>query len=392
MRIGLITTKLNFKTGGGSVTDLHLKARGLAELGHEVFVVTTRSPLNSIEGQLPYRVFEENISAGNFVRLQYEAYRVIKKYEDQADVFYIDGNNFLYGGGFYKLLGGKTPILVFFNMKLNCWHDPETRVENFFSRAKRRLRFFLEHRLGVPIVNRMEFFIYNTPMLADVYYGFGHPKGRSGIIEDMVNTLEIAKGSNINLDSIKSRQADPKEIVIYCSGRLLKEKGFDLVIQAVNSIKEKDKYRVIIGGNGPDEERLRKMTKDLNLEKNIHFAGWIEKEKMHENFSRAHIFVFPRWWPEYGSVVLTEAMALGLPCIVPAGGALAWLSKGASLSFEVDNYKDLANKIEGLGVDADPRIRLATGGIKKAEELDYKNLASSLEKIMLGLVESGWKN
>lgn len=392
MKIGLITTKLNFKTGGGSVIDLHFKAKGLAELGHEVFVVTTRSALNSIDGKLPYEVCEENISAGGFAALQYGAYRLIKKYEDKAEVFYIDGNNFLYGGGFYKLLGGKTPIVVFFNMKLNCWHDPETRTENSFSRAKRKSRFFLEHRIGVPIVKKMEFFLYNTPMLADVYYDFGHPKERGGVVEDMVNTMEITGKVGVNLDSIGSWQASQKEINIYCSGRLLKEKGFDLVIRAINSIKDKDKYRVIIGGNGPDEERLRKMTGDLKLEKYIHFPGWIEKEKMHENLSRAHIFIFPRWWPEYGSVVLTEAMSMGLPCIIPAGGALAWLSKGASLPFEADNHDDLANKIEQLGNDAQLRTKLAAGGLKRAQELDYKKLALSFEKIMLCAVKGKKKD
>ena len=152
MRIGLITTKLNFKTGGGSVTDLHLKAKGLAELGHEVFVVTTRSAANSIEGKLPYKVYEENIEARNFIKLQYQAYRLIKQYENKAEVFYIDGNNFLYGAGFYKLSGGKIPIAAFFNMKLNCWRDPEMKAENFFFRVKRKFRFFLEHRLGNPVV------------------------------------------------------------------------------------------------------------------------------------------------------------------------------------------------------------------------------------------------
>ena len=382
MRIGLITTKLNFKTGGGSVTDLHLKAKGLAELGHEVFVVTTRSAANSIEGKLPYKVYEENIEARNFIKLQYQAYRLIKQYENKAEVFYIDGNNFLYGAGFYKLSGGKIPIAAFFNMKLNCWRDPEMKAENFFFRVKRKFRFFLEHRLGNPVVVLTESFIYNTPMLAEVYYEFGHKKEKGSIIEDMVNTLDIIKERGISLETIRFHQTSQDKLIIYCSGRLLKEKGFDLVIQAVNMLKYKDKYQVIIGGSGPDEERLHKMVKDLKLENYIHFPGWLEKEKMYENLSRAHIFIFPKWWVEYGSVVLTEAMAMGLPCLVPAGGALEWLSEGGALPFAPDNYENLAKKIEELGNSLDLRIKLAFGGLKRAEELDYKKLVIKLERVM----------
>jgi len=382
MRICLITTKLNFKTGGGSVTDIHLKAKGLKELGHEVSVVTTRSAANSINDELPYAVYEENIDSAHFLRLQYKAYRLIKKYESKADVFYLDGNNFLYGGGFYKLLGGKTPLVAFFNMKLNCWRDPEMKIEFFFSRLKRKIRFFLEHLIGVPIVNKMEAFIYNTPMLAEVYFKFGHKKEKGSIIEDMVNTLDIIKERGVSRETIKSHQASQNKLFIYCSGRLLKEKGFDLVIKAVNMLKHKDKYKVIIGGNGPDEERLHKMVKDLKLENYIYFTGWLEKETMYKNLGKAHIFIFPKWWIEYGSVVLTEAMSMGLPCLVPSGGALEWLSKGGALPFRSDGHKDLAEKIEALSDSSDLRVKLALGGLKRAEELDYKKLVLKLERVI----------
>jgi glycosyltransferase involved in cell wall biosynthesis len=383
MRIILLTTKLNFKTGGGSTTDYHLRAKGLAELGHKVSVVTTRSAANSIDVKLPYTIYEENVDASHFIRMQYGAYRLIRKYEARADVFYLDGNNFLYAGGFYKLLGGKVPMVAFFNMRLNCWRDPEIKIENFFSQAKRKLRFFLEHRLGNPIVNRMEAFIYNTPMLAEVYYKFGRQKEKSFIIEDMVNTAEMIKKRGVSRETINSRQANSAKIIIYCSGRLVKEKGFDLVVQAFNLLKYKDKYQVAIGGSGPEEERLKRMVKNLRLEKYFLFSGWIEKEKMYENISQAHIFIFPRWWIEYGSVILTEAMSMGLPCVVPAGRALEWLSKGGSLSFEPDDYEDLARKIDQLGESADLRIKLALGGLKRAQELDYKRLAIKLEQAIL---------
>ncbi|MFH1822632.1 MAG: glycosyltransferase family 4 protein, partial [Patescibacteria group bacterium] len=367
MRIILITTKLNFKTSGGSVTDLHLKAKGLGELGHEVSVITTRSAANFIDRVLPYAVYEENIISHKYIKIQKEGYRIIKKYESKADVFYLDGNNFLYSGGFYKLLGGKAPIVAFFNMKLNCWRDPEIKAENFMTRIKRRFRFFLEHWIGNPIVNRMEAFIYNTPHLAEVYYKFGRLKEKTSIVEDMVNTVGIIKEQSISSESIQSHQKSPDKIILYCSGRLVKEKGFDLVVKAFNLLKNKDKYRVIIGGCGPEENNLKKMIKGLNLEKYFSLPGWITKEEMYNNLAEAHIFIFPRWWIEYGSVVLTEAMSLGLPCIIPAGGALEWLSKGGSWPYEPDNYKDLAKKIEELENSADLRIKLAQGGIKRAK-------------------------
>ena len=34
---------------------------------------------------------------------------------------------------------------------------------------------------------------------------------------------------------------------------MLPEKGFDLIIKAFNLLEPKDKYRVIMGGSGPDQ-------------------------------------------------------------------------------------------------------------------------------------------
>ena len=185
----------------------------------------------------------------------------------------------------------------------------------------------MEQRIGNRLVIKMESFVYNTPMLAEVFFKFGHRKEKSQIVEDMVNTLEIIKDRGVGQEAIRSHQTGQDRIIIYCSGRLLKEKGFDLVIQAFNLIKNKDRYQVIIGGAGPDEERLHKMTKNLKLENFVHFPGWLEKEKMYENLGRAHIFIFSqmvdRVW--FGGIDGSHGHGLAVP------GA-GWWSFGLAIS------------------------------------------------------------
>src|SRR3989344_7506907 len=121
MKIVMLTSKLNFKTAGGSVMDLHLKAKGLVDLGHDVTVVTAFSHVNVIEEKLPYRVHEEAVTARGLLGIQYHAFRILRKYEMSADAFYIDGQIFIYGGGIYRLLRGKIPVVAFFNSRLNVW-------------------------------------------------------------------------------------------------------------------------------------------------------------------------------------------------------------------------------------------------------------------------------
>lgn len=384
MKIVLVTSKLNFKTAGGSVIDLHLKAKGLVNLGHQVTVVTAFSGANMIEEALPYTLFEEDIKTGHLLGIQKGIYKILKKYKKSADVYYIDGHIFIYGGGLYRWFGGEIPVLGFFNIRLNCWADTQennTKTTSVFTRLKKKFRLFLEKTIGVFLANKLDAFVFNTPMVKKLYMDFGYHDHKSSVIEDFVDTQKIILNNRLTGDKIKLHHQE-SNILIFCSGRLIKEKGFDLVIKAFNSLKDKTKYKVIISGGGSYSPSLKSLVSELGLTGFFDFPGWVKKEELYNLFRRAHIFIFPKWWIEYGSVILTEAMAFGLPCIVPAGGALAWLSKGASITFEPDNYQDLAEKIKSFSIDSELRVISAKNALEKAASIDYKILTTKLEIVL----------
>lgn len=380
MRIFLITSKLNFETAGGSVADLHLKARGLVELGHQVTVITAFSRANKINQKLPYTVIEENITSGRLLAIQQGVYKIFKKYSKTADVFYVDGHIFLYGGGLYRILGGQKPIVAFFNIRLNCWGDTQGNITNpsIFKRLKKKIRYILEHWLGVKIANHLDAFIFNTPQVENLYTTWGFNKNKSNIIEDFVDTTAISAFVKSSIELAIHHNTD-KPIIFFTTGRMIAEKGFDLVINAFSKLKNKDSFKLIMSGNGPEYNRLAQLTKDLELEKYISLPGWVEKEELKNLFRNAHIFIFPKWWIEYGSAVLTEAMAYGLPAIVPAGGALEWLSKGAALPFTSDSIEHLSEQMERIGNNATLRISLAEGSRARITALDCKTLTKKLE-------------
>ena len=383
MRIILITSKLNFVSAGGSVADLHLKAKGLVDLGHTVTVITAFSRANNINRTLPYAVIEENITSGHLVAIQRGVYYILKKYESFADAFYIDGHIFLYGGGMYRLLGGQTPVAAFFNIRLNCWGDSQGNITNppLLKRIKKKIRYAIEHWIGVPIASRLDAFIFNTPMVEKLYVQWGFPKSKSTVIEDFVDTTTIRASAKSELE-LKTHHKSATPVIFFTSGRMIPEKGFDLVIKAFSQLKNKESFKLIMSGGGPEHERLAQLTKDLQLEKFISLPGWVEKQQLNEFFRTSHVFIFPKWWIEYGSAILTEAMAFGLPSIIPAGGALEWLSKGAALSFTPDSADDLQKKMAQLGTDHQLRITLARGTTERVAELDSLTLASKLERVL----------
>lgn len=389
MKIILITSKLNFETAGGSVLDLHWKAKSLLDAGHDVTVVTAFSRADKISQDLPYKVKKEDIAPkGALVSMQKGIYSLLRKYEKDADAFYIDGHMFLYGGGLYRMLGGGKPVVAFFNIRLNCWADMTGNPEHvsFLKALKKKVRVFLEHRIGIPVANYLDAFIFNTPMVQKMYTDFGIDGKKCSVIEDFVDMEGIIKRNHITDDLLEKRQRSGGVITMFCTGRMFKEKGFDLVINAFAKLPDKENYRVIMSGGGPDKERLEAMVREMGLVKYFSFPGWVARDRMFEFFLSSQIFVFPKWWIEYGSALLTEAMAFGMPCIIPGGGALEWLTMGSAMTFTPDDPKNLSEKMGQLVRDEQLRIKLSKAILSRAKHLDYRVLGRKLNDVMTAVV------
>lgn len=387
MRVCIITTKMNFATAGGSVGDIDLRAKILLERGHTVTVVSAFSDFNRVMEPLPYRLKEESIKTTGLLGIQVGTYHLLKKYENDTDIFHIDGQVFLYGAGFYRLTGGKVPVLGFFNHWLTAWADETVATKksiSFFLRCakalKKRARFLLEQTLGVLLANRLDAFIYNTPQVRERFMRSGFQDG--SVLPDFADTEGMRRREQMTTAKISERQCTNGSVTILCAGRMLPEKGFHMVIEALALLKDKEHYKVIMSGTGPEFQKLKELSAALRVEHLVLFPGWVERTELLQFFREAQVFIFPNWWMEYGSVALEEAMSLGLASIIPAGGALQWLSGGTALTFVPESIPDLARAMQNLGEDPELRIAVAQKQLARAALLDYRVLGKELERIL----------
>ena len=344
---------------------MHWKATRLSELGHDVMVVTAFSRANRAIPKTLYRVREENIAPrGDLLSIQRGVLALLRNYAHCADIFHVDGQLFLYGAGWYRLTGGTVPVAAFFNMRLRERHTPLSLWG--------ALRMALERVIGARIANYIDGFIFNTPHLRAHYERFGIYPRHCTIIEDFVDTEALMHAYP------PSREQEPTKIHLLASGRILPEKGFAILLRAFASLQHKERYELTISGSGPDEGRIKEVARELGLLTSVHFPGWVPRETLLEFFRTADIFVFPRWWIECGSAVLSEAFAFGLPTIVPKGGALEWLSRRASLSFTDGDATALRDAIEKLGTDHRMRRTLSEKALETARGLAYQKLGDRL--------------
>lgn len=96
------------------------------------------------------------------------------------------------------------------------------------------------------------------------------------------------------------------------AGRLLAWKGASLAVQTLAGIPG---WRLIIAGAGPDEPRLRRLSRRLRVEDRVHFRGWLPPVELARVMAReADVFLYPSLHDDAGWVI-AEALSCGLPVV-----------------------------------------------------------------------------
>lgn len=100
--------------------------------------------------------------------------------------------------------------------------------------------------------------------------------------------------------------------VIVGMGRLARQKGFDVLIDAASKLPNFPDWKIDIYGDGPERDALQRRIEDLELQNRITLQGYTEQP--HEALREADIFVLPSQYEGFG-LVIAEAMMHGVQVI-----------------------------------------------------------------------------
>jgi len=138
--------------------------------------------------------------------------------------------------------------------------------------------------------------------------------------------------------------ADSKTIV--AAGRLVPEKGFDLLIAAFAQLGDPE-ARLVIVGNGPDETRLRGLVVQHGLEDRVVFPGYVADTRPW--LDQARLFVLSSRFEGYPAVLI-EALAAGRQVVAtactPAATELIDATSGRVVP--IDDAGQMADAIAGI--------------------------------------------
>ena len=263
---------------------------------------------------------------------------------------------------------------------------------------------------GFSEVAKREFAQYNVlrsltkllPGYAATYRQAGLVLPASTFTRDMVQSRFSLPDTKIELfhengvsSTLQQPQADkdPRRCSLLFVGRLVPYKGADMALEALSRVPQDyaSKVDLTIVGDGPEMGALQALSRDLGLSDRVRFTGWIPQEETSRYYLQADVFCFPSV-REFGGAVALEAMAHGLPCIVPDYAGLGeYVPQDAGLKIEPRSRDFLVGEIaEAMTVLAskpDMRRKMADKALARAKEYLWSRKAQRMVDIYRRVLE-----
>ena len=179
--------------------------------------------------------------------------------------------------------------------------------------------------------------------------------------------------------NVKRKLGLQNKRIIFSVGRLDPRKRIDVLIKAFAKIlpKYEDLY-LLIGGTGEDEERLKKIVDELNIEEGVKFLGFIPDSELFDYYAACDVFAFPSWTTS--GITPYEALAVGKKVV--------WTSEadepilGDEHVFVADpNVKDFARGFEeALNTDIEGKVNLSDYTWDKYFETVYGAVVAAIDE------------
>lgn len=386
MNIAIICRYLNAE-GGGSNYSLHTTANYLAENNHNVSVQATCTYRPFSDQKYQSKYLDYNFTSSK----QQELVRLVqylREIETEYDLIHIYNPLLLPSGGIYRRIGGTTPIVGRLNtypfcsnlaaMRGDCYENCGVNEKYIHdtgktaSKAVKTPKYVLQTFVYPKLLNDVDSLIAISPTVKEV---FTTNRVKTDKITVIPNASERLKRSDIG----ETTESDLFRILYV--GRIEKQKGVDLLINAVEGCTNDEEIVVDIVGDGNELESLKRLAQRTESDAKLNFHGRVDHQELPLYYSRCDVFVHPGRWPEPFGRTILEALEFGCPLIVSDIGAPPWIAGNAGVTFEVEDTTELTQRIETLQKNSEQLNQLSNNASVRFQRFLPDVIYSDLEEL-----------
>lgn len=355
-------------SAGGAERVLVLLSKGLAALGHRVSVVTVFGEGKDFYA-LPGGVDRIALDMGKTTRTPVEKIttnvrrlsslrRALRRIDPDVVISFMPEANVL---TLLAALRSKTPVIVTEHA------DPREDWTNRTWKGLRRLSYRLASR------------VVSVSDGVDEYFSW-IPTVKRAVIPNPISLAEpdAPAGRPLAL-------AWPRAVA--AMGRLEREKGFDLLVDAFARLAaDFPDWGLVILGDGSQRGPLESLAAGHGLRERVELPGVLEDP--FSTLKRADLFVLSSRSEGFGNA-LVEAMACGLPVIATE----CWHAPPGIVRHGVDGLLIPLEDVDALSAamaqlmaDDDQRRRLASEAVKAAQRFDLDRISQTWDELLEAVV------
>ncbi|MBS2993881.1 glycosyltransferase ['Santalum album' aster yellows phytoplasma] len=394
MKIGFFTDTY-LPIIGGIPISVKSHKDSLEKLGHKVYIITSQGPKNYEEKDasiirikgipIPFKGFE-----GHRFVLRFKKYLSLVK-DLNLDTIHIHT----------EFPIGKLGIYASQKLNIPSVYTMHTMHEYFFNKSKNigikifKLFFILANRKALKkFISKTHSTIVPTHKILTLLEKDYNIKGKYNVVPTGFN-LEKFYSQNHSLEEIQALKVKfnlVNDFVCIYVGRLSPEKDISYLISAFASFcQNHPQSKFVIVGDGPEKKALQKQVKQLQIENNVCFLGFVPYDNLGIYYQLGNCFLSASLFETQG-LTFVEAMASSLVLLARYDQALDGLIDNGNNAFFYHQKEELIHYLSLLYNDNKKTKTMSMNAKNSILNYDQTSFASKMISIYKEAIKNNKEN
>jgi glycogen synthase len=226
--------------------------------------------------------------------------------------------------------------------------------------------------------------VVQTHVECDLLASLGASPERLALIPDGIDLAEFSGMSK------RSSRTECRTILFV--GRMYPEqKGLDPLVRAFAQLPPELGLELrLVGEDWGGFALVQTLGRKLGVDRRIRLLGPLSRVALLEEYARADLFVLPSLFEPYG-IVLTEAMAAGIPIVASRVGGIPEVVAEGENAFlcPPNNPTELAAALTRLAVDRSLRQRFSDAGVARVEQFSWTRVIPQWIRLFESVISQG---
>lgn len=303
---------------GGLARVVWALSKEIAENGWEVHVVTADhpgTPEHEIDGRVHvHRVKTQTDTTPDFLtwvaRLNFGLLQYAIKLHEQAPFSIVHAHDWMVTDAAWVMKSGfGIPIVATVHAtEAGRMHGIHTDMQRYIHQLEWRLTF-----------EAWEVIVNSFHMRSELQHLFGMPSDKIVVIPN--GTTPEVFDFPFDPMPMRSRFAATHEQIVLFVGRLVNEKGVQVLLNAAPAVLRSCPARFLVVGTGYHMDELKRQAWALGIGQQVNFLGYVSDDELRKLYRIADVVVIPSLYEPFGIVAL-EGMAANVPVVTSDAGGL----------------------------------------------------------------------